>query len=420
MPVNHCMVFLSYRRDDSGGYTELLFARLTARYGRDTIFRDVHVIVPGDQFREVIREAIVASGVMCIVISKQWLSIADASGAARIAALDDVVKWEIQTALRERVPIVPVLVGGATMPRAHELPEGIRELASATAHEISDQRWESDFESLIEIVDRFASPADAPVLDVNPFGVRAAIRDDAHFFDRLQERTTLRDYLRVRQNCQLVGPRRIGKSSLLLFIQRHSDQWGPTASVAWIDLQDPRCYTLKGWLREVAEGFRLPGPVGTLSDLMEGVEDMIAAGAHPILCLDEFGEMARRHSEFTRETFLTLRACGQRGMSILTAAPKRLSELTDPNDDTSPFFNTFPILRVPAFSKVDSQAFVDLVRPGTPQFAETEKERILEFAQGQPLALQSACYHVVSARRTGEPIREALNRAAEDCGRIFG
>ena len=63
----------------------------------------------------------------------------------------------------------------------------------------------------------------------------------------------------------------------------------------------------------------------TLSELMEEVEDLIEKGVRPVLCLDEFGEMGEYPQEFPRELFLTLRACGQRGMSILTAAPKRLS-----------------------------------------------------------------------------------------------
>ena len=59
------------------------------------------------------------------------------------------------------------------------------------------------------------------------------------------------------------------------------------------------------------------------------------------LRFDEFEELTLRPDELTREFFLTLRFCSQRGISIVTAAQQPLSEITDPSDATSPFFNTF-------------------------------------------------------------------------------
>jgi hypothetical protein len=134
-----------------------------------------------------------------------------------------------------------------------------------------------------------------------------------------------------------------------------------------------------------------------------------------VLCLDEFSEMARRRQAFPREVYLTLRACGQRGMSILTSSTHRLSQLTDPDDDTSPFFNTFPVLPLRPFSRAEAAAFVERAWAGVPEFTQTERERILEFADGAPDALQAACYHVLEAREFGEDIGAALARAREDC-----
>ena len=413
-------IFLSYRRDDSSGHTELLFSRLASHYGQGAVFRDVHAIHPMDRFREVIHTALVECGVVCVVIGKNWTQIVDANGAARLQQPDNVVCWEISCALDSGIPVLPLLVGGARMPKSDELPESIRPLAGISALEISDKESHHGFEQLVAYVNMTTAVAQPPTAEVNPFSVRAGIRNDAFFFDRMQERNTLRDYLRARQNCQVVGPRRIGKSSILLFAQRHCAEWCPSTRVAYFDLQDPRCFTLAGWLNEVVNGLQLPTAVATLSDLMEAVEDLLDHGIQPVLCLDEFGEMAARRTEFTREVFLTLRSCGQKGMSIITAAPKRLSQLTDPGDDTSPFFNTFPILTLKQFSPVDARAFVDLERQGMPQLTETEKLRVLEFSQGHPLALQAACYHVLAARISLEPLSDALARAREDCGSIFG
>jgi hypothetical protein len=409
-------IFLSYRRDDSSGYTELLYSRLAGRFGRPAVFRDVHSIQPMDRFREVIDASLLGCAVVVVVISRQWTQMTDVHGARRLMDPDDVVTAEIAGALARGLRVLPVLVGGAKMPGRDDLPSVLQPLAQINALDISDQRLEHDFEQLVSLIEQTV-PAPEAALAVNPFSVRGGIRQEDAFFNRAAELSMLRDYVRGRQNCQIVGPRRIGKSSLLLHVERRCAEWCPSANVAYIDLQDPRCYTLKGWLKEVGEGLRLPHIPRSLADLMEVVEDALAGGAQPILCLDEFGEMARRPKAFPREVFLTLRACGQRGMSILTAAPQRLSALTDPRDDTSPFFNTFPILPLRAFAPSEARAFTELKRPGAPEFTERERERILEFAQGLPLALQAACYHVLAARRSSEDIGAALGRAAEDCGR---
>ena len=413
-------IFLSYRRDDSSGYTELLFSRLAAYFGRSAVFRDVHSIHPSDRFREVIQTSMSDFAIVLVVISKQWMQLTGADSVRRLEQPDDVVCWEIATALDHGgMTVLPVLVGGAKMPNAEGLPAKIRSLADITAHEMSDRRWDYDFEELVRLVKRTTQVSDPPPLDVNPFSSRATISDDAYFHDRKTECRTVRDYLRVRGNCQLVGARRIGKSSVLRFVERHCAEWCPSCRVAYLDLQDPRCYTLTGWLKEVAHGFRLPTVPHTLAELMEAVEGLLRSGVHPVLFLDEFGEMAKRSHEFSKEVFHTLRACGQHpqgGMSILTAAPKRLSELTDPHSDSSPFFNTFPVLTIRRFAPADARAYVEMERLGVPSFTITEKERILEFAQDHPLALQTACYHVLAAREVGEELPAALKRAREELG----
>jgi len=49
-----------------------------------------------------------------------------------------------------------------------------------------------------------------------------------------------------------------------------------------------------------------------------------------------------------------------------------------------------------------------------PEFTETERERILEFAGGHPLALQCACYHVLNGRESQDDLGTALKLARED------
>jgi hypothetical protein len=413
-------IFLSYRRDDSSGHTGHLYSRLADYYGPSSVFYDVKGIRPAEEFRVEIGQALDAAVILIVVISKHWSSIAAADGIRRLDQPDDYVCWEVGAAVTRGIPLLPVLFSDAAMPRRSDLPESIAALAGAQGHRISEPSWDHDFEVLISLINSLAPPVLRDAVIVNPFTPRSAIRHDTLFFNRKYEIGTLRDYLGSAQNVQVVGPRRIGKSSLLHFVQRHCTEWFPAARIAYLDLHDPRCHSLEGWLQMVAHGFGLAQAPRTLAEFMEMTDALIAGGVQPVLCLDEFGQMARRHQAFPQEVFMTLRACGQRGMSILTAAPHRLSELTDPQADTSPFFNTFPMLPLRPFTRKDAGDYVDLHREGVPGFSAAERDRIVEFAQGHPLALQAACYHVLNSRRYGDEIGAALERARDDVGRLVG
>jgi hypothetical protein len=63
---------------------------------------------------------------------------------------EDLVRLEIAESLqRKGLRVVPVLVGGASMPKNADLPEQLRQLGRRNAHEISDKRWEYDVKQLV-------------------------------------------------------------------------------------------------------------------------------------------------------------------------------------------------------------------------------------------------------------------------------
>jgi hypothetical protein len=249
----------------------------------------------------------------------------------------------------------------------------------------------------------------------SPFSWRTGIRQPEAFFDRDTEQETLRKYLQDRQCCQIVGPRRIGKSSLLRQVERMAVHWGGNAVVAYLDLQDPRCFTLSGWLEHAARQLGLATAGGMdLVKFSEGLDDLLNQGCQPILCLDEFEELTYRRQEFTRDFFAALRSCGQKPISILTASQRRLRELTDASDPSSPFYNIFPPLELGPFAPADAEDFVNVDRPGVSGFARAEKKRILDFAGGHPLALQVVCFHVLRAKETGNGLETGLANAADE------
>src|SRR5262249_27394867 len=175
----------------------------------------------------------------------------------------------------------------------------------------------------------------------------------------------------------------------------------------------PRCFTLAGWLEHVSRQFGFTAAQTDLVTFSEHLDDLLAQGRHPVLCLDEFEELTWRRQEFTRDFFAALRSCGQKPMSIITASQKRLRDLTDASDPSSPFYNIFPPLDLGPFATADAADFVSLRRPGVPPFSAAEKEKILEAAKGHPLALQVFCFHVLEAKENGGSWLEGI-RAAED------
>ena len=63
------------------------------------------------------------------MIGDAWLSLSRPDGTRRIDDPDDFVRIEIEAALGRNIPIIPVLIGNASIPQAEELPESLRELA---------------------------------------------------------------------------------------------------------------------------------------------------------------------------------------------------------------------------------------------------------------------------------------------------
>jgi hypothetical protein len=145
-------IFLSYRRDDSGGYAGRLYDRLSQHFGRAHLFMDVDTIPPGLDFVETIQDAIQdavgSCDVLLAVIGRQWLTSTDHQGQRRLDNPEDFVYLEILTALERRIPVIPVLVGGASMPRPAELPDVLQPLARRQALLVGD-RFHPDVNRLI-------------------------------------------------------------------------------------------------------------------------------------------------------------------------------------------------------------------------------------------------------------------------------
>jgi hypothetical protein len=147
-------IFVSYRRDDARGDAGRLTDKLKFHFGDKQIFRDVEAIEAGVDFVEAINSAVSQCAVLLAIIGPNWLKVSDGQGRRRLDDRNDFVRLEIAAALQRNIRVVPVLVGGAMMPKAEDLPQGLESLARRQAHELSDPRWDFDVGQLVETLER--------------------------------------------------------------------------------------------------------------------------------------------------------------------------------------------------------------------------------------------------------------------------
>jgi TIR domain len=146
-------VFISYRREETAYPAGWLYDRLANRYGGQ-VFKDVDSIQLGDDFVEVITRAVGSCDVLLALIGDQWLTITGEDGRRRLDDPDDFVRLEIEAALTRNVRVIPILVEGARLPRADELPPSLARLVRRQALELSPARFDFDTSRLLKVLDK--------------------------------------------------------------------------------------------------------------------------------------------------------------------------------------------------------------------------------------------------------------------------
>jgi TPR repeat protein len=153
-------ITISYRRDDSGAITGRIFDRLVAHFGRDAIFRDIDNIPLGVDFRDQINRVLDQSDIVLAIVGPRW--IGPRRGQSRLDNEADPVRLEIEAVLRRNVPLIPVLVLGAPMPQASQLPESLRDFAYRNGIQVdAGQDFDTHIARLTRAMDRLLEVAAA-------------------------------------------------------------------------------------------------------------------------------------------------------------------------------------------------------------------------------------------------------------------
>jgi hypothetical protein len=168
-------VFISYRRSDSPSAARQIADVLRARFGADDVFFDTRDLRPGTDWHRDIEDRVRAADVVVAVIGPHWVAIADERGRRRVLDPDeeDVVRTEIEAALRGGGRVVPVLVDGAALPSRDVLPRPFRPITALNAVALRHASWDQDLEALAG-----ALAAPAPGATPEPAAAERAGRDE--------------------------------------------------------------------------------------------------------------------------------------------------------------------------------------------------------------------------------------------------
>jgi hypothetical protein len=253
----------------------------------------------------------------------------------------------------------------------------------------------------------------------NPFFHRGAIRRAEEFHGREDQIGQILGLFRSGQSVSIVGPRRIGKSSLLLHLKRPStrEQSGITSEKTVVALVD--CQELGGSPpEEVYEALMtsIMDAIGMKSDVPKGIErpgtyrsldiilgELFRSGSSVIVLLDEF-ELLAANRRLTPYFFARLRGLTTKyGLAYLTASQRPLFDITaDEEVLSSPFFNIFVTLSLGLFSHQEAlELFEKRLSETGIEFSVELCEYLVELVGSHPFFLHIAGYHAFTAVAEG-------------------
>src|SRR5690606_5291647 len=148
-PYPHKSIFVNYRRADSEDVVGRIYDRLIVDFGKGSVFKDVEDILPGVDFRRVLEHEVASTDVMLTVIGPDWVN---RENKRRLHDADDYVRFEIETALKRGIPVIPVLVRRRErLPQGRHLPPSLRDLLFRNTIQVRpDPDFHRDMDRLID------------------------------------------------------------------------------------------------------------------------------------------------------------------------------------------------------------------------------------------------------------------------------
>ncbi|MET8041892.1 toll/interleukin-1 receptor domain-containing protein [Micromonospora sp. NPDC005215] len=145
-------VFINYRTGDGQGMAALLHERLRGEFGEQKVFLDSTGLPPGQLFAPELKRRLQESTVLIVVLGKEWLDIRDDDGNRRIDNRDDYVRYEIRKSIKWKKAVLPVLLDGASMPPAAQLPPDIVKLPVFQYRHLRSREADIDLAEIVRIL----------------------------------------------------------------------------------------------------------------------------------------------------------------------------------------------------------------------------------------------------------------------------
>jgi hypothetical protein len=165
-PVTGPNIFISYRRSESQDVTGRIYDAMAARFSKHCVFKDVDSLPLGKDFREVLQNAIRRANVVIVVIGPNWSQAKTADGQPRLNDPNDFVRIEIETALKEGIAVIPVMVSNAVMAPANDLPQSLQQLPFQNGMPVRpDPDFHRDMERLFAALEKMFPNAARPRIE---------------------------------------------------------------------------------------------------------------------------------------------------------------------------------------------------------------------------------------------------------------
>ena len=163
-------IFISYRQRDSSSYCDRVYDRFRKEFRGNSVFRDTNDIPGGATWKGFIETKLRSSCVVVALIGRNWHK---RGGRVAIHDPKDLVRRELQMAFALEIPVVPVIVGGARLPRRTQLPDELKRLLDIQALFLHDQDFERGLGRLVTELKPLIPPSQAPKK------LRDSVRDPA-------------------------------------------------------------------------------------------------------------------------------------------------------------------------------------------------------------------------------------------------
>ncbi|RMF43949.1 MAG: serine/threonine protein kinase [Anaerolineae bacterium] len=255
----------------------------------------------------------------------------------------------------------------------------------------------------------------------NPYLARGPLRQPEMFFGRTRALQEISAFVRANQSISLVGPRKIGKTSLLYHLQRPVTRkaYDVPDSLVMVyldcevlgDLEHNAIFAQFAAETQMALEDAALEPEPTLEQVLErpsrltwesAVRRLNRRGLQLLLILDEF-ERLSTNTHLDVNFFNALRsAAGRYQLAYLTASAHPLIALTyaERSQDilSSPFFNIFAPLFLGLLEEEEARALIQ--QPSEAAGAPIPEECgtfIYNLVGGHPFGLQIACFHALES-----------------------